>query len=219
MERHGASSAYLFPAMLRLEGRKCLVVGAGLIAAGKVAGLLSHHARVVVVSPRAFKSIRDLARAVKVIWHRRKFSPKDVEGALLVVAATDSSLVNEAVFRACSARGILCNVVDDPKHCHFFYPAVVRRGPLEIAISTNGRSPALASRLRRELQQQFGPEWGAWVEQIGRIRGELLGEKMSSEARRRRLLRMVSPQAFRSFLQERKASSARTRTAKRPRHR
>ncbi len=218
MEWQGASSAYLFPAMLRLEKRKCVVVGAGRIAAAKAHGLLGHGARVVVVSPQALKHVRALARAGKLVWRRRKFSPKDVEGALLVVAATDSSLVNEAVFHACNARGVLCNVVDDPEHCDFFYPAVVRRGPLQIAVSTNGRSPALAGRLRRELQRQFGPEWRAWVEHAGRMRRELLGEKMSVEARRRRLLQIVGPKAFRAFLQERKRRSAGKKSARHLRH-
>ena len=218
MERQSASSAYLFPAMLRLERQICVVVGAGRIAAAKIEGFLRHGARVVVVSPRALKRIRDLARAGRLVWRRRKFSPKDVQGALLVVAATDSSLVNETVFHACGARRILCNVVDDPEHCGFFYPAVVHRGPLHIAISTNGRSPALASRLRRELQRQFVPEWSAWVEHVGRMRRELLRAKMPAQARRRHLLQIVAPKAFRAFLQERKRTSAGAESAKRLRH-
>jgi len=189
----------LFPAMLELEMRKCVVVGAGSIAAAKIAGLLAHKPRVVVVAPEATERIRRLARARKLVWRRRKFSSRDVEGALLVIVATNSSLVNEAVFCACRARGILCNVVDDPAHCDFFYPAVVRRGPLQIAISTGGQSPALAARLRRELEQQFGPEWGAWVKQVGRLRRELL-RQAPSKVRRKLLLDIVRPQAFLAFV-------------------
>jgi precorrin-2 dehydrogenase/sirohydrochlorin ferrochelatase len=91
--------------------------------------------------------------------------------------------------------------VDDPKHCDFIYPAVARQGPLQIAISTGGRSPALAARLRRELEQKFGPEWGAWVEDLGLRRDELLRGKMLEKSRRRRLQQMATPKAFRDFLQ------------------
>jgi precorrin-2 dehydrogenase/sirohydrochlorin ferrochelatase len=215
MKRRGAASVSLFPAMLKLEKRKCVVVGAGRIAADKVAGLLQHGADVVVISPRADSRIRSLARARRLVWRRRRFSARDVVGALLVVAATNSSLANEAVFRACRACGVFCNVVDDAERCDFFYPAVVRRGPLQIAISTSGRSPALAARLRRELEQQFGPEWGAWVERVGQARRELLRQAQPGEARRRKLLEIVSPQAFRAFTRERAPKkSARRRPAK-----
>jgi precorrin-2 dehydrogenase/sirohydrochlorin ferrochelatase len=194
----------LFPAMIKLEGRKCVVVGAGRIAAAKATALLEHGAKVVVVSPQAVKRIQALARAGRVVWKRRNFAPREVADALLVVAATDSSLVNQSVYRACEARRILCNVVDDPEHCHFYYPAVVRRGPLQIAVSTDGRSPALAARLRRELEQLFGPEWGAWVEHIGGVRRELLQQPTPSKRHKDELLRISSPQAFRDFLRERK---------------
>jgi siroheme synthase-like protein len=117
-----------------------------------------------------------------------------------VIAATSSSRINEAVFQASKIRGILCNAADDPDHCDFFYPAIVRRGQLQIAISTGGSSPALASRLRRELEQQFGSEWGAWVDHLGELRRELLAKKMSPATRKRRLLQIASPNAFRAFL-------------------
>jgi len=148
-----------FPILLRLQGRTCLVVGAGRIAAAKAAGLLSHGARVVVVAPKAVRWIRERAQSGKLAWRRRAFSARDLRGAFLVVAATNSAASNCAVFRACRARGVFCNVVDDPEHCDFFYPAVMRRGRLQIAISTEGNSPALAARLRQELNCQFGPEW------------------------------------------------------------
>lgn len=203
----GALRVSLFPIMLKLEGRKCVIVGAGRVAASKAVRLLSHGAHVVVVSPRAVARIRSLARAGKLAWRRRRFSPGDVRGALLVVAAADSLVVNRAVFRACSARGVLCNAVDDPEYCDFFYPAVLRRGPLQISISTGGLSPALAGRLRREMEHQFGPEWSAWVQHVGKIRRELLKRKMSAGTRRRRLLQIASSQAFRAFLRKRTAGN------------
>ena len=193
--------------MLRLEGRKCVVIGAGKIAAEKIAGLLFHGAKVVVVSPRAVSRIEKQASEGVITWRKRKFSSADVNRAFLVIAATDSDTVNEAVFRACRARGVLCNAVDQPERCDFFYPAVVRRGALQIAISTNGRSPALAARLRRELEKQFGPEWGEWVEHVGNLRRNLLAEKLPPQARRERLLKMGTKDAFRKFLNTRGRSS------------
>ena len=192
-----------FPMMIRLEGRTCLVVGAGKIAFDKIAGLLTYGARVTAVSPRAIPQIQDLARNGKIEWQRRVFTPEDVQNAFLVVSATNSVAVNKAVFRACRAHGVLCNAVDDPARCDFFYPAIVRRGPLQIAISTNGRSPALASRLRKELEQQFGPEWGDWVEHIGEARRQVFKRKISPVERRKKLLQMASLQALRAFKQAR----------------
>jgi precorrin-2 dehydrogenase/sirohydrochlorin ferrochelatase len=136
-----------------------------------------------------------------------------VQGKFLAVAATNSSKVNDAVFRACAEQGVLCNSVDDPQHCDFIYPAVARRGPLQIAISTGGRSPALAARLRRELERQFGAEWGAWVEYLGMRREELLRGKMPAKSRRRSLQRMATPKAFRDFVHRQKPAPPRKKRA------
>jgi precorrin-2 dehydrogenase/sirohydrochlorin ferrochelatase len=193
----------LFPILLKLKAKKCVVVGAGKIAAGKAAGLLTSGARVVVIGPRAAEWIRSQARAGKVIWHRRRFTVADVEHAFLVIAATNSNATNEAVFRACTERGVLCNVVDDPEHCDFFYPAVVRRGPLQIAISTDGRSPALARRLRIELERQFGAEYGAWVEQVGQMRQKLRRRNLPAAERRKLLDQIASRDSFEQFLRKR----------------
>lgn len=201
--------------LVSLEGRKCVVVGAGKVAADKIRGLLGLGGEVKVVSPRAVSRVRMLAEKKTLVWRRRVFHEKDVEGAFLVVAATDSCATNQKVFEACQARKILCNSVDDPSHCDFFYPAVVRRGPLQIAISTSGCSPALAARLRRDMERQFGPEWGAWVEHLGEVRRQLLAEKMSPEAKKRRLLQTATPRALRAFLRDQR-SAARTQVAAKP---
>jgi precorrin-2 dehydrogenase/sirohydrochlorin ferrochelatase len=201
-----ATEVTFFPIMVKLEGRKCVVVGAGKVAEEKIAGLLPHLARVTVVSPRATKKIQKQAQGGVLRWKQRRFRSSDVAGSFLVIAATDSAAVNAAVFRACTARGVLCNSVDDPPNCDFFYPAVVRRGALQIAISTNGRSPALASRLRLELEEQFGPEWADWIEHIGNMRNQILSERMPLAKRRERLLAMGSPRAFRAFVRDRKKS-------------
>ena len=210
-----ATDVTFFPMMVKLEGRRCVVVGAGAVAEEKIAGLLPHLPQVTVVSPQATKKIQKQARAGILTWKQRRFRSNDVSESFLVIAATDSAAVNAAVFRACTARGVLCNSVDDPPNCDFFYPAVVRRGALQIAISTNGRSPALASRLRRELEQQFGPEWANWLRHIGNMRDQILREQMSPIERREQLLDIASSKSFREFLRKngwnRRSKSARAR--------
>lgn len=208
MKFAGRSGAF-FPMLVNLAGRKCLVVGAGAVAAAKIRGLLRCGADVVVVSLRAAPAIQRLARDGKLVWRRRAFFARDVAGRFLAIAATNSGETNEAVYRACAAHGVVCNSVDDPEHCDFIYPAVARRGVLQIAVSTGGRSPALAARLRRELERRFGPEWGAWVEDLGRRREELLRKRTPAANRRRQLQEMAMPKAFREFLRERGAGSAR----------
>ena len=209
-QRITASDMTLFPLMLKLSGRKCIVVGAGKVAASKIKGLLACGARLTVVSPEAGKRIHAYARAGQLVWRRKSFSPRDLGGAFLVIAATDSPAVNAAVFHSCQTRKILCNSVDDPAHCDFFYPAVVRRGPLQIAISTGGCSPALAARLRKDLSREFGPEWSVFVEHLADLRQQILRTALSSQ--RERLLNKIATQkAFRAFVRAR-ASRTRTRS-------
>jgi precorrin-2 dehydrogenase/sirohydrochlorin ferrochelatase len=199
----------LFPILVKLKAKKCVVVGAGKIAAGKAAGLLASGAQVIVIGPRAADWIQSQARAGKLIWRRRRFTAADVEHAFLVIAATNSNTTNEAVFRACADRGVLCNVVDVPERCDFFYPAVVRRGPLQIAISTDGRSPALARRLRIELERQFGAEYGVWVEQVGEMRQKLRRRNLPVAERRRLLEQIASHDSFERFVEQRGLAKAR----------
>jgi len=177
---------------LKLEGRRCLVVGAGTVAAGKISNLLLSGAEVRVVAPSANGAVREWVRTGAIGWENREFSPADLDRAFLVIVATSSKEVNQAVFREAQSRRVLCNVVDDPEHCDFYYPAVVRRGQLQIAISTAGESPALAQKLRRELEIQFGPEYETWVEQLGRVRRELFAQDIDAEERRRKLHKLAS---------------------------
>ena len=210
MKKAAPKPVNFFPMLVRLEGKKCLVVGGGKVAAEKIAGLLQHGAEVIVVSPDAASAIERQARSGVVTWRKRKFSGRDVSSVFLVIAATNSLAVNSSVLKASRRSGALCNSVDDPENCDFFYPAVVRRGPLQIAISTNGQSPAAAARLRRELEQQFGPEWGEWIEHIGRVRASLMREPMSNRARRAKLLALASEQSFKDFLQRTTIASKRS---------
>jgi len=192
--------ANLFPMFVKLAGRKCLVVGGGPIAEGKVEGLLSCQAAVVLVAPEVTEKIARWNDEDRLTWHARQFQPSDLEGAFLVVAATGVAAVNEQVFREAEARGILCNAVDEPERCHFYYPAIVRRGPLQIAISTGGLSPALASRLRAELEAQFGPEYERWLQKLGAMRRALFARRIDPRRRTRVLQLLASRKSFERFL-------------------
>jgi precorrin-2 dehydrogenase/sirohydrochlorin ferrochelatase len=182
----------LFPMFVKLGGRRCLIVGAGRIGEPKIKSLLDAGAVVRVVSPRATPRVRKWARAGRISWAAREFRPADLAGAFLVVAATSSPELNDRIFREARRRGVLCNAVDDPARCDFYYPAVVRRGDFQIAISTGGKSPALAQRLRKQLQRQFGQEYGAWVEQLGEKRKKLRKQDINPQRRRRLLHELAS---------------------------
>ncbi len=186
----------LFPMFMKLEGRSCLVVGAGTIGEPKIGSLLASGASVRVVAFTATAAVAEWAKTKAITWEARAFNSSDLDGVFLVIAATNSPDVNAAIFREAGQRNILCNVVDDPEYCDFYYPAVVRRGDLQLAISTNGHSPALAQRIRRELEAQFGPEYGEWLEQLGAIRQELFASRIDPEERRHLLHELASREAF-----------------------
>ena len=196
--------AELFPMFVKIAGRDCLVVGAGAIAESKIESLVRCGARVRVVAPRATEAVRRAAREGAIVWEERPFRRSDLYGAWLVIAATSSPQLHERIFRLARRAGILCNAVDEPERCDFYYPAVVRRGPLQIAVSTGGRAPSLAQRLRRELEGQFAPEYGAWTEEIGRARNAVLARSVAStgaagEERKRVLRKLSSARAFAAF--------------------
>jgi len=186
----------LFPMFMKLEGRSCLVVGAGTIGEPKISSLIAAGASVRVVALDATAAVTGWARTGAITWEARAFDSADLDETFVVIAATNSRDLNVAIFHEARQRNILCNVVDDPEYCDFYYPAVVRRGDLQIAISTNGHSPALAQRIRRELEIQFGPEYGEWLEQLGRTRQQLFASKIDPEQRRRLLHELASREAF-----------------------
>lgn len=192
----------LFPMFVKLRDRLCVVVGGGQIAEAKIPGLLAAEAKIRIIAPEVTESLAARAREGQVEWLRKKFEPADLDGAYLVVAATSDIEVNHQIFREAERRGILCNAVDDPDYCHFYYPSVVRRGALQIAISTEGLSPALAQRLRRELEDQFGPEYGPWLDSLGAARKFLRAKKDDPEETRQLLHQLASPEMFHKFLQE-----------------
>ena len=186
----------LFPMFLKLQGRPCLVVGAGKIGESKIRSLLVARARVHVVAPTVTPTVATWERAGVLTWSARPFQPADLEAYFLVVAATSSVDVNDAVYREAQSRRVLCNVVDDPERCDFFYPAVVRRGDLQVAISTAGNSPALAQRLRREFERQLAPVYAGWVESLGKLRKRLFANPLEAEYRRSLLHTAASRASF-----------------------
>ncbi len=184
---------------VKLQGRTVVVVGAGTIAEGKIPGLLAAEARIRVIAPDATAQIATWARDGKLELLARKFLPGDLDGASLAIAATSAPGVNNAVFLEAEALGIFCNAVDDIENCHFYYGSVVQRGDLQIAISTNGKSPALAQRIRKELEQTYGQEYAVWLEKLGTARNVLRAKATGFERIKAILHRLASKEMFERF--------------------
>lgn len=174
----------LFPIFLKLTGRDVLVVGAGLIGEQKVSSLLGTGARIRVVATWATATVQQWAREGQIQYEERPFAVADLEGAQLVIAATSDPDVNQRVFAESQRRGIWCNVVDVPPLCDFYYGALVRRGELQIAISTAGKSPALARKLRMDLELQYGPEYGALLEELGESRQRIRASHLPADVKK-----------------------------------
>jgi len=167
-----------YPVNLVLDGRDCLVVGGGQIAVRKVDGLLACGGRVRVVAPRIDPELLDRPA---VTCERRPWAPADMKGAWLVIAATDDPAVNRAVYEAGERAGIWVNGADDPANCAFTLPSVVRRGDLQLTVSTGGRSPALATWLRRRLEGEIGPEYATLLDLLADERRGLKAAGRSTE--------------------------------------
>ena len=174
----------MLPIFLKLDGRRCLLVGAGNVALEKVGTLLKTGLQLRVVAPDARPEIVDLAREGKLEWIKRAFELSDLDGNTLVIAATDAPEVNAAVYHGAVSRGILANSVDDIPNCDFFFGSVVSRGSLQIAISTGGESPAVAQRLRREIDEQLPDDLGPWLESVGELRRDVLATHPRSDGRK-----------------------------------
>ena len=194
----------LFPMFLKLSTRPCLVVGAGTSAETKIAGLLGTGGKIRVVAPEATAQVRSWAQSEAIEWRQRPFQPSDLEGIFLVVAATSSSELHERIFALATQLGVLCNIVDVPPLCDFYYPSVVQRGALQIAVSTAGLSPALAQRLRKQLETEFGPEYEEWLAQLGDAREKLHSTDVDPDRRKRLLHEIASEEAFQAFLRSRR---------------
>jgi precorrin-2 dehydrogenase/sirohydrochlorin ferrochelatase len=160
-----------YMACLRVAGRRCLVVGGGDVGLEKVEGLLSCDAAVTLIAPRAHPELAALAAEGSIEWLAKAYEQGDLEGAFLAIAATDDSEINIAVYEDAERRAMLVNVVDVPPLCNFILPAIVRSGPLAIAISTAGASPALAKRMKREIAEQFGEPYARLAVMLNDVRG------------------------------------------------
>jgi precorrin-2 dehydrogenase/sirohydrochlorin ferrochelatase len=166
-----------YPVNLVLDGRRCLVVGGGKVALRKVEGLLACGGRVTVVAPR----VDDALRSLPVTVEQRPWRPADLDGMWLVIAATDDPAVNRAVYDAGQRAGVWVNGADDPANCSFTLPSVVRRGDLQVTVSTGGRSPALATWLRRRLEGEIGPEYAVLLDLLAAERDGLKAAGVSTE--------------------------------------
>ena len=184
----------LLPIFLKLDSRPALLVGAGEVALDKIGSLLKTGLRLRVVAPEARLEIRQLAAEGRLEWIQRPFDLADLDGNFVVIAATDSPQVNSAVYQGAVQRNILCNSVDDIPNCDFFFGSVVSRGNLQIAISTAGESPAVAQRLRREIDEQLPGDLGPWLESLGSLRREVLATHPRGEARKSLLHQLAQRQ-------------------------
>jgi len=174
--------AGLYPVMLRLEGVPVVVFGGGHETAEKTRSLLDAGAAVTLIAPELPESLRD----GRLIWRRRRFQPGDLNAFRLVIADTGDHAENARIFEEAEHLGVLCNSVDDPPHCRFFTPSVVRQGDLIVAISTSGKCPALAVRLRQRLEREFGPEYADFLRDISRLRAGVAGATASTFEERRK---------------------------------
>jgi precorrin-2 dehydrogenase/sirohydrochlorin ferrochelatase len=169
----------LYPINLRIAGHRCLVVGAGSVAAQKIAGLLDCNAEIVVVAPEVLEPVEALADRIEII--RRRYRPEDLTGMRLVVAATGDGPLQAQILADGRAAGVLVNSADDPANCDFTLPSRVRRGPVLLTASTQGRSPALSTWLRRRLSQDYGPEIEVLCDLLAEAREEIRDQGLSSE--------------------------------------
>lgn len=163
-----------YPVMLEVQGRRCLVIGGGSIGEGKVLGLLDAKASVAVIAPEFTTSLEDLGSSGDIELIRRRYQPGDLDGAFLAITATDDPALNARIFQDAEAARVLFNSVDDIEHCHFAAPSIVRRGDLVLAVSTGGKAPALAKRLRKQLAAELPEEYGAFLIFLGEVREKAL---------------------------------------------
>src|SRR6266446_3616564 len=201
---------------MKLAGKQCLVVGAGRVGEPKIGGLIDTGARVHVVAIAASGQVHEWAGAGKIELELRAFSTGDLDGKFLAVVATASRSMNELIYREAQGRGVLCNVVDVPEYCDFFYPAVVQRGDLQIAISTSGQSPSLAQKLRQQLERQFGPGYELWIAELGETRRLILASELDPQRKSDLLHSLASREALKAALAERteQEESAKKESAK-----
>ena len=171
-----------YPVHLDINNRNCLVVGGGGVGTRKVKTLLDCGARVIVVSPEVSQQLRDLATSGEIKLEERSYQSEDLNDMFLVIGATDDEKLNKQISSDADRLNILCNIADRPEVCNFILPSIVHRDDLVITISTSGKSPALAKKLRKALENQFGEEYGTLLHLLGAIRKKLLQQAHEPEA-------------------------------------
>ncbi|WP_418790411.1 precorrin-2 dehydrogenase/sirohydrochlorin ferrochelatase family protein [Phosphitispora sp. TUW77] len=179
-----------YPVYLNLDGKKCLVVGGGKVAERKIRSILEAGARAYVVSPELTDWLEEAALKGKITAIRRNYTTTDLENAFIVISATDSQVINSRVASECRDRNILVNVVDCPADCNFIVPAVFRQGALSISISTDGKSPMLARRIKEDMETKFGPEYHEFLELMSNLREQII-KKFSDEEQRRDMFKKL----------------------------
>jgi len=193
-----------YPISLDIQKRNCLVVGGGSVGTRKVMMLLECGAMVFVVSMEATGKLQELSDNGKIRLERRSFKTSDLHGKFLVMGATDNSEINRQIYTEAQRLGVLCNIADYPEACDFILPAIVKQGDLTIAISTSGKSPAFAKKLRKDLEKEFGSEVADFLKLMGEIRKKLLSEDHEPEAHKhlfeqlieRKLVEMIKDRNF-----------------------
>lgn len=181
-----------YPVFLDIKGRQCLVIGGGAVALRKIEGLLSAGAKVIVISPTITKPVKALADKGSIKLIKRKYQEGDLIGVFLVVSASNDRKVNESVFKEAQKKGVLINAVDDPERCSFIVPSIVDRDPLLIAISTSGKAPLLAKRMRERLEEEIGDEYGGFTDLIGKVRNKLLKSNINRVKKERVIKALVN---------------------------
>lgn len=191
----------LCPIFIKLKDKKCLVVGGGQVAERKVDFLLASQADVTVVSPDLTKALQLYTRSEKIVYHARKFRQADMDDVFLVIAATDDNETNRAIYRLAEESNRLVNVVDVPEWCNFYVPSVYQQGDLKIAISTNGKAPALARYIREGLQKLFPERIARDIEELDRLRRSQKEQLPSDLKQRETLAREQAQNIIRSYFQ------------------
>jgi len=181
-----------YPVSLDIKNRKCLVVGGGGVGTRKVATLLDCGAKVTVVSPDVSGQLLALANNGSIVLEKRSYRKTDLDGMFLVIGTTDDEELNRQISKDAEKLNMLCNIADRPKVCNFILPSIVNRGDLTISISTSGKSPALAKKLRIELEEQFGNEYAELLRLMGAIRKTLLSQKHEPEAHKHLFEQLIS---------------------------
>jgi precorrin-2 dehydrogenase/sirohydrochlorin ferrochelatase len=194
-----------YPVFIDINARKCLVVGGGAVGTRKALALVACGAIVTVVSPEATEKLKTLAQQGVITLKTRTYRPADMDGMFLVFGATNNDVLNRQINQDAEKLNTLCNIADRPEVCNFILPATVKRDDLVIAISTSGKSPAFAKKLRKQLEQQFGPEYANFLTLMGGIRSLLLREKHAPEAHKPIFNRIIDSNIIDLIREDKKA--------------